>query len=74
MGQNMPPESAVWTTIVAKKPLGPHRQHFFDVERSVPIDQVFSHVRLSTYPGESWVSGVSGVSTACPRDQWLSHA
>jgi allantoicase len=46
----MPPESAVWTTIVAKKPLGPHRQHWFDVERDVPHDQVFSHVRLSTYP------------------------
>lgn len=64
----MPPESAVWTTIVAKKPLGPHRQHFFDVERNVPIDQIFSHVRLSTYPGES------GVPTARRRDLWLSHA
>jgi hypothetical protein len=50
---DLPDEKTVWTTIVDKKPLGPHRQHYFDIERSVPLDQVFSHVRYSVYPGMS---------------------
>jgi allantoicase len=49
--QDLPGEEAEWTTIVEKKPLGAHRQHWFDVERSVPEDAVFSHVRLITFPG-----------------------
>lgn len=48
-----PDANTTWTTIVDKKPLGPHRQHYFDIERNVPLDQVFSHVRYSVYPGTS---------------------
>ena len=51
---DMPDESTKWTTIVEKKLLGPHRQHYFDVERSVPLDQIFSHIRYSVYPGRSY--------------------
>ncbi|WVR06223.1 allantoicase [Kwoniella sp. DSM 27419] len=42
--------SAQWTTIVAKKPLGPHRQHFLDIERDVPVGKVWSHIRFTIYP------------------------
>jgi allantoicase len=55
IGGDVPDESTKWTTIVEKKPLGPHRQHYFDVERSIPLDQVFSHIRYSVYPGTSFV-------------------
>ncbi|RXK38566.1 allantoicase [Tremella mesenterica] len=44
------PINTSWTTLVRRQPLGPHRQHFFDLERSIPSNAVFSHVRLSTYP------------------------
>lgn len=47
-----PPADQKWTTIVAKKPLGAHRQHWLDIERSVPPDAVYSHVRLSIFPGK----------------------
>ena len=47
---DVPTAETKWTTIVSKKPLGPHRQHYFDIERSVPAGTVFSHIRLSTYP------------------------
>ncbi|KAK8858443.1 allantoicase [Kwoniella newhampshirensis] len=43
-------DDADWTTIVAKTPLGPHRQHFLDVERNVPQEQVFSHIRYDIFP------------------------
>ncbi|WWD18333.1 allantoicase [Kwoniella shandongensis] len=43
-------DNAKWTTVVAKKPLGPHRQHFFDIERNVPQGQVFSHIRYDIFP------------------------
>ncbi|ORY21974.1 galactose-binding domain-like protein [Naematelia encephala] len=48
--EDLPPPETKWTTIVVKKPLGSHRQHWFDVERSVPTDQIFSHVRYVVYP------------------------
>ncbi|KAK6908360.1 allantoicase [Kwoniella mangroviensis CBS 8507] len=41
---------AEWTQIVSKKPLGPHRQHFFDVEKSIGEGRVWSHVRYTVYP------------------------
>ncbi|ORX40249.1 allantoicase [Kockovaella imperatae] len=43
------PNESSWTTIVAQKPLGPHRQHWFDIERGVE-STVFSHIRLTTFP------------------------
>lgn len=49
---DLPSDSAGWTTIVEKKPLGSHRQHWFDLERLVSPGQVFSHVKLTTVPGE----------------------
>ncbi|KAK4688521.1 allantoicase, partial [Tremellales sp. Uapishka_1] len=48
--EDLPPATADWTPLVSKKPLGPHRQHWFDIERSVSPKQLFSHVRLSIYP------------------------
>ncbi|OCF43935.1 allantoicase [Kwoniella heveanensis CBS 569] len=42
--------SAEWTTVIAKKPLGPHRQHYFDVEKTIPEGQVWSHIRYTIYP------------------------
>ncbi len=36
--------------MIKRKPLGPHRQHWLDIERSIPREQVFSHVRFCTYP------------------------
>ncbi|WRT67625.1 allantoicase [Kwoniella shivajii] len=42
--------NAEWTTIVEKKPLGPHRQHYFDIERSVKEGSVWSHIRYTIYP------------------------
>ncbi|WVQ80557.1 allantoicase [Cryptococcus sp. DSM 104549] len=42
--------NAEWTTIVRKTPLGPHRQHFLNVEVSVPHTRVFSHIRYTVYP------------------------
>ncbi|WVF69308.1 allantoicase [Kwoniella sp. CBS 6097] len=42
--------NAQWTTVVAKKPLGPHRQHYFDVEKDIPEGQVWSHIRYTIFP------------------------
>ena len=42
--------SPKWTTIVKKQPLGPHRQHFLDIERTVDPNAVYSHVRLTIFP------------------------
>lgn len=39
-------EPTEWTTLVSKKPLGPHRQHWFKAE----TDGVWSHVRIRIYP------------------------
>jgi allantoicase len=49
--KDLPGEEEKWTTIVDKKPLGAHRQHWFDRERTVSPTAVFSHVRLSIFPG-----------------------
>ncbi|WWC88844.1 allantoicase [Kwoniella dendrophila CBS 6074] len=43
-------ENAQWHEIVSKKPLGPHRQHFFDIERTIQEGKVWSHVRYTIYP------------------------
>ncbi|WWC62399.1 allantoicase [Kwoniella dejecticola CBS 10117] len=42
--------SAQWTEIVSKKPLGPHRQHYFDIERTIEDKRVWTHVRYTIYP------------------------
>ncbi|WVW84486.1 allantoicase [Kwoniella bestiolae CBS 10118] len=42
--------NAQWTQIVSKKPLGPHRQHFFDIEKTIGDGRVWSHVRYTVYP------------------------
>ncbi|WWC70605.1 allantoicase [Kwoniella pini CBS 10737] len=42
--------SAEWTEIVGKKPLGPHRQHYFDIDRTIEDKRVWSHVRYTIYP------------------------
>lgn len=48
--QDVPSSSAQWTKVIEPKPLGPHRQHWLDIERNIPRNQVFSHIRFSTYP------------------------
>jgi len=51
--KEIPDEDDAWVSIVDKKPLGSHRQHWFDRERSVSPTAVFSHVRLRIFPGGS---------------------
>jgi len=60
--KEIPDEDDAWVSIVDKKPLGSHRQHWFDRERSVSPTAVFSHVRLRIFPGEPNPSHRSYVS------------
>ncbi|WVQ72811.1 allantoicase [Cryptococcus sp. DSM 104548] len=43
-------DSAEWTTIVRRTPLGAHRQHYLSLEPSIPATTVFSHIRYNIYP------------------------
>lgn len=41
--------------------MGPHRQHWLDIERNVPVDEVFTHVRYSVFPGKYSIPLASGL-------------
>lgn len=38
-----------WTQILSETKLGPHRQHFYQLDKR---DQAWTHVRLDIFPGE----------------------
>ncbi|SGY62302.1 BQ5605_C007g04675 [Microbotryum silenes-dioicae] len=45
--EKLPAQDADWTLILGQTRLGPHRQHFFQLEHP---EKVWTHVRLSIYP------------------------
>jgi allantoicase len=47
-----PPEDAPWQPMLARVKLGPHQQHFFQLQ---PTQQPVSHVKLVIHPGKSLI-------------------
>lgn len=47
--EDLPSENTEWTEILPKIKLGPHKQHRFELDH---CDRVFSHVRITIYPGK----------------------
>lgn len=40
-----------WTKLLDRSKVGPHAEHFFKIESAK--DKVFTHVRMTIYPGQS---------------------
>ena len=39
-----------WTLILPRTKLGPHRQHFFQLERHAVEGKSYTHVKITIYP------------------------
>ncbi|KAG8900342.1 Allantoicase [Tulasnella sp. 408] len=58
-GSTIPHDDVTWTTILSRTKLGPHRRHFFQLENV--LGQIYTHVRLTIYPGEYSVKALGSM-------------